>query len=50
MASENYSVHGGIAVITLNNPPVNAMGHALREELAGTPGRGLGRSDRRRRS
>jgi 3-hydroxyacyl-CoA dehydrogenase len=35
MASENYSVHGRTAVIYLNNPPVNGMGHALREELAG---------------
>jgi 3-hydroxyacyl-CoA dehydrogenase len=34
MASENYSVHGGTAVLTLNNPPVNAMGHAVRQELA----------------
>ncbi|MDF2467000.1 MAG: 3-hydroxyacyl-CoA dehydrogenase NAD-binding protein [Ramlibacter sp.] len=34
MASENYSVQGGTAVIYLNNPPVNGMGHALREELA----------------
>lgn len=34
MTSENYSVQGGSAVITLNNPPVNAMGHAVRQELA----------------
>lgn len=34
MASENYSVHGNTAVITLNNPPVNAMGHAVRQDLA----------------
>jgi len=34
MASDNYSVRGGTAVITLNNPPVNAMGHAVRQELA----------------
>ncbi len=34
MASENYHVHGATAVITLNNPPVNAMGHAVRQELA----------------
>src|SRR5690349_7154041 len=34
MTSENYSLHGGVAVLTLNNPPVNAMGHALRQELA----------------
>jgi len=35
MTSDHYSVRDGIAVITLDNPPVNAMGHALREELAG---------------
>lgn len=34
MTTENYSVRGAIAVITLNNPPVNAMGHAVRQELA----------------
>jgi 3-hydroxyacyl-CoA dehydrogenase len=35
MPSDNYSVHGRTAVILLNNPPVNGMGHALRQELAG---------------
>ena len=34
MPSNHYSVHGGSAVITLSNPPVNAMGHAMRQELA----------------
>jgi 3-hydroxyacyl-CoA dehydrogenase len=34
MTSENYSLRGGVAVLTLNNPPVNAMGHAVRQELA----------------
>jgi 3-hydroxyacyl-CoA dehydrogenase len=34
MPTENYSLHGGVAVLTLNNPPVNAMGHAVRQELA----------------
>ena len=34
MAIENYSVHGRTAVIVLNNPPVNGMGHALRQEVA----------------
>jgi 3-hydroxyacyl-CoA dehydrogenase len=34
MSSENYSVHGGTAVIVLNNPPVNGMGHALRQEVS----------------
>ncbi|NYT62900.1 enoyl-CoA hydratase/isomerase family protein [Alcaligenaceae bacterium] len=33
MKSENYSVYDGTAVITLNNPPVNAMGHAVRLDL-----------------
>jgi 3-hydroxyacyl-CoA dehydrogenase len=30
MSSANYSVHGDVAVITLDNPPVNGLGHALR--------------------
>ena len=30
MSSADYSLHGNIAVITLNNPPVNGLGHALR--------------------
>ncbi len=34
MASENYSVRDGVAVITLNNPPVNGMGWDMRQELA----------------
>ena len=25
-----YAVHGPVAVVTLNNPPVNGLGHALR--------------------
>jgi len=29
-----YQVHGDIAVITLNNPPVNGMGYATRSALA----------------
>jgi len=29
----SYSVRDGIAVITLNNPPVNGLGHALREGI-----------------
>jgi len=29
-ATAQYSVRDGIAVITLNNPPVNGLGHALR--------------------
>jgi 3-hydroxyacyl-CoA dehydrogenase len=34
MTTDNYSLHGGVAILTLNNPPVNAMGHAARQELA----------------
>jgi len=34
MAPDNYSVHGPTAVITLNNPPVNGMGHTMRQEIA----------------
>ena len=28
-----YKVHGAVAVITLNNPPVNGMGHATRSAV-----------------
>ena len=28
--SADYQVHGNVAVITLNNPPVNGLGHATR--------------------
>ena len=28
-----YQVHGSVAVITLNNPPVNGLGHATRLSL-----------------
>ncbi|WP_280156479.1 3-hydroxyacyl-CoA dehydrogenase NAD-binding domain-containing protein [Piscinibacter sp. XHJ-5] len=34
MLTENYSLHGAVAVVRLNNPPVNAMGHEVRRELA----------------
>jgi 3-hydroxyacyl-CoA dehydrogenase len=30
-----YKVHGDVAVITMNNPPVNGLGHATRVALAG---------------
>src|SRR3990172_785098 len=30
MSSADYSLHGNVAVITLNNPPVNGLGHELR--------------------
>jgi 3-hydroxyacyl-CoA dehydrogenase len=33
MASAPYRVHGDVAVITLDNPPVNGLGHALRSAL-----------------
>lgn len=33
MASENYSLHGCVAVLTLDNPPVNAIGYAVRQKL-----------------
>ena len=36
--SAEYEVHGDVAVITLNNPPVNGLGHATAH------------GDRRRRS
>ncbi|MBA3056430.1 MAG: enoyl-CoA hydratase/isomerase family protein, partial [Rhodoferax sp.] len=29
----DYQVHGDIAVITLNNPPVNGLGYATRVAL-----------------
>lgn len=34
MQSENYSRHGHVAVIYLNNPPVNGMGHSVRQEVS----------------
>jgi 3-hydroxyacyl-CoA dehydrogenase len=27
------TIHDGIAVITLDNPPVNGLGHALRDRI-----------------
>ncbi|GKS86564.1 enoyl-CoA hydratase/isomerase family protein [Acidovorax sp. SUPP1855] len=29
-----YQVHGDVAVITLDNPPVNGLGHATRQDVA----------------
>jgi len=29
----SYAVHGSVAVVTLNNPPVNGLGHALRSGI-----------------
>jgi 3-hydroxyacyl-CoA dehydrogenase len=33
MNAAEYAVHGEVAVITLNNPPVNGLGHALRKGI-----------------
>jgi len=32
--SASYAVHGTVAVITLDNPPVNGLGHATRSAVA----------------
>ena len=29
----DYTVHGCVAVVTMNNPPVNSLGHALRSAI-----------------
>ena len=34
MSAAEYAVHGDIAVITLDHPPVNGLGHALRKGIA----------------
>jgi len=34
MSSIHYQLHGAIAVITLDNPPVNGLGHALRQGIS----------------
>ncbi|MFZ5463382.1 MAG: enoyl-CoA hydratase-related protein, partial [Pseudomonadota bacterium] len=33
MSSSQYQLHGNVAVITLNNPPVNGLGHELRSGI-----------------
>jgi 3-hydroxyacyl-CoA dehydrogenase len=33
MSEARYAVHGNVAVITLDNPPVNGLGHALRKGI-----------------
>lgn len=33
MSTVSYAVEGDIAVVTVNNPPVNALGHAVRQGL-----------------
>ncbi len=39
--SASYAVHGNVAVITLNNPPVNGLGYATRCDIAAGVERGL---------
>ena len=34
MTAVRYTVEDGIAVLDFGNPPVNALSHALRRELA----------------
>src|SRR6185503_993881 len=34
MGGAEYQARGAVAVITLDNPPVNGLGHALRRDLA----------------
>src|SRR6185437_13635505 len=34
MSPLGYQVHGAVAVITLDNPPVNGLGHALRQQIS----------------
>ncbi len=33
MSAVDYAVHGEVAVITMNNPPVNGLGHPLRKGI-----------------
>jgi hypothetical protein len=33
MSKAHYELHGGVAVIRLDNPPVNGLGHALRQGI-----------------
>lgn len=37
----DYTLHGDVAVLTLNNPPVNGLGHALRSGILGGLDRAL---------
>ncbi|MEH3087457.1 MAG: 3-hydroxyacyl-CoA dehydrogenase NAD-binding domain-containing protein [Xylophilus ampelinus] len=37
----DYALHGSVAVITLNNPPVNGLGHALRSGIVESLDRAL---------
>ena len=34
MNEANYALHGDVAVVLIDNPPVNGLGHAQREEMA----------------
>jgi 3-hydroxyacyl-CoA dehydrogenase len=34
MSATRYELHGAVAVITLDNPPVNGLGHALRRGVS----------------
>src|SRR5215469_2208163 len=34
MSPVGYQLHGAIAVVTLDNPPVNGLGHALRQKVS----------------
>ena len=43
--TEPFALHGDVAVVTLDNPPVNGLGHALRSAIAA--GVDAGQSDRR---
>jgi 3-hydroxyacyl-CoA dehydrogenase len=42
MSQAAYAVHGAVAVITLDNPPVNGLGHELRSGIAAGLERALG--------
>ncbi len=35
MNSPHYKLHGAVAVITLDNPPMNGLGHAVRSQILG---------------
>ena len=48
--SANYEVRGDVAVITLNNPPVNGLGYATRAGHRRRPRQGAGRCRPSRRS
>ena len=41
MTQANYSTHGAVAVIAMNNPPVNGLGHELRSGIVAGIGQAL---------